>query len=364
MKNTIGHSVCLTIFGESHGAATGAVLDGMAPGIEVSEEYIKEQLALRAPFGKISTTRHETDEFEILSGVFGGKTTGTPITIMIRNSGAHSADYSETRFIPRPGHADYTAFEKYHGFEDYRGGGHFSGRLTAALTAAGAICRTALKSRGIELGTHLKRCARISDRDFKDLEADIKKLSALPFPVLNDGTAEKMKAAATAAAQEGDSVGGVLETAVINFPAGVGEPFFDSAESRLSHILFSIPAVKGVQFGDGFALSDMRGSLSNDAFYADENGRIKTKSNHNGGINGGITNGMPIIFSCAVKPTPSIYLPQESVDLKSGKNTTLTVKGRHDPLIAHRAAAAVNAAVSLTLCDLLAERFGTDYFAG
>lgn len=363
MKNTFGQSISVTLFGESHGSEIGAVIDGLAPGVDIDEEYIASRLALRRPAGKISTSRVEADGFRIVSGVFGGKTTGAPICIIIPNANTHSADYEATRALARPSHADYTAYEKYHGFEDYRGGGHFSGRLTAPIVAAGAIAQTALMKKGIVLGTHIARLAGICDRKFDNIKDDIERLSSAAFPVLDEKAGEKMTAEILEAATDGDSVGGVLECAVLGVPAGVGEPWFDSVESLLSHALFSIPAVKGVQFGDGFDLCDMRGSKANDAFRV-ENGKIVTKTNHNGGINGGITNGMPILFSVAVKPTPSIFKTQETVDFIKRENAEITISGRHDPAIVHRARAVVDAVTALVMCDLLAVRFGTDFFGG
>ena len=361
MKNTFGSSVAVTLFGESHGAAVGAVLDGMAPGVPVDEGFIARQLELRRPFGTISTARREPDAFEIVSGVFEGRTTGTPLCILIRNTDVNSAAYD--RDLARPGHADYTARAKYHGFADYRGGGHFSGRVTAALVAVGAIALTALRGRGIAVGTHIARCGGVADRAFADLGADLAALAEKRFAVLDDAQGEKMRAAIEAAAAEGDSVGGVLETAVTGLPAGVGEPWFDTLEGQLAHMLFSIPAVKGVEFGDGFAMADLRGSACNDAFCM-ENGALRTASNHNGGINGGISNGMPLLLRCAVKPTPSIRKTQETVNLATGERVELELGGRHDPAIVHRARAVVDSAVALTLCDALALRFGTDYLAG
>ena len=360
MKNTFGNSVSLTLFGESHGPEIGAVLDGLAPGIPVDEDYIAGKLLLRRPAGSISTGRVEQDRFRIVSGVYEGFTTGTPVCILIPNENIKSRDYSAARSLARPGHADYTAFCKYHGYEDYRGGGHFSGRLTAALVAAGAIAQSALEKNGILIGTHIARCAGISDRLFLDFEADIQTLSGLHFPVLDGEAADKMRAAIKEAAAEGDSVGGILETAVTGLPEGVGEPWFDSVESLLSHALFSIPAVKGVEFGDGFSLVDQRGSLANDSF-ALQGERIITKTNHNGGINGGITNGMPLLFRCAVKPTPSVYKEQETVDFLRKTEQKLAISGRHDPAIVHRARVVADCVTALVLCDLLALRFGTDY---
>ncbi len=360
MKNTFGNSISVTIFGESHGREIGVVLDGLAPGIKVNEELIAEKLSLRRPSGVISTRRAEPDHFRIVSGVFKGYTTGTPVCLLIPNENMKSRDYTDTRQLARPGHADYTAYCKYHGFEDYRGGGHFSGRLTAPLVAAGAIAISALSGKGILVGTHIARSAGIPDRSFADLEQDLKTLSRSSFAVLDEKAAARMRAAIEKAAEEGDSVGGVLETAVTGLPAGIGEPWFDSLESVLAHALFSIPAVKGVEFGDGFAMSDLRGSQTNDSF-ALQDGKVITKTNHNGGINGGISNGMPILFRCAVKPTPSIYKEQDTVDFIEHREKKISIKGRHDPAIVHRAGVVVDSVTALVLCDLLAQRFGTDY---
>lgn len=362
MKNTFGESVSVTIFGESHGKMIGAVLDGMAPGIPVDTDFIKNQMILRQSVGSLSTARREPDDVQIVSGVVDGKTTGTPITLIIANTDTKSNDYNEMRSIARPGHADFTAFEKYHGFSDIRGGGHFSGRITAGLVAAGAIAISALASKGIMIGTHIAACAGINDRPFENLEDDIKELKTKSLAVLSDEKAQLMIEAIEAAKAEGDSVGGILETAVTGLPSGVGEPWFDTLESVISHILFSIPAVKGVEFGDGFALASMRGSAANDAFYA-ENGKVCTKTNHCGGILGGISNGMPLVVRCAVKPTPSIYKEQETVDFKAAENKSLRIKGRHDPAIVHRARVVADSAVALALCDMLALRFGTDWLA-
>lgn len=363
MKNTFGNSVSVTIFGESHGSEIGVVLDGLAPGIQVKEDEIAEKLRLRRPSGSISTKRVEPDHFRIVSGVFNGATTGTPVCILIPNENTKSKDYSGTRSLARPGHADYTAYCKYHGFEDYRGGGHFSGRITAALVAAGAIALSALEGKGILIGTHIARCAGIPDRGFMDLQEDIRNLSGTSFAVLDNEAAVKMREAMEQAAKEGDSVGGILETAVTGLPAGIGEPWFDSLESVLSHALFSIPAVKGVEFGDGFALSDLRGSDANDCF-AVQDGRITTRTNHNGGINGGISNGMPLLFRCAVKPTPSIYKEQDTADFFTQTEKKIVISGRHDPAIVHRARIVADCVTALVLCDVLAQRYGTDYLAG
>lgn len=362
MKNTFGQHLAVTLFGESHGPAIGAVLDGLCPGIPVDEENIRRMLRLRQPGGAISTARQEKDAFEIVSGAVGGVATGTPLTILIRNQDTKSGDYAAMQALMRPGHADYPAQCKYHGYQDTRGGGHFSGRITAPLVAAGAICHSALQARGISIGTHISRCAGISDRGFSHPEADIAALSERAFPVLEEAAGERMRAAILAAKAEGDSVGGILETAVTGLPAGVGEPWFDTFESLLAHILFSVPAVKGVEFGDGFALADMRGSAANDPLRY-EDGQVVAASNHGGGIGGGITTGMPVLFRCVIKPTPSIARAQETVDVLAKENATLQIKGRHDPAIVHRARIVIDAVTAIAVYDMLAGRFGTDYFA-
>ncbi len=362
MKNTFGNNLSVTLFGESHGSAIGIVIDGIAPGLDVDTEYIKKLLSLRRPSGNISTPRKEQDEFVIHSGVFEGKTTGTPICILIPNSDTRSKDYGDTRFLARPSHADFTANCKYGGFEDYRGGGHFSGRITAALVAAGGILLPALANKGIHIGTHIKKCAGVEDTDFCDLYADIKSLADKPFAVLSDSKGDEMQKRIEAAKAQGDSVGGMLETAVVGLPAGLGEPWFDTAEGLLSHALFSVPAIKGVEFGAGFALCDMHGSEANDSFYS-EDGKIYTETNNSGGINGGITNGMPIVFRCAVRPTPTIGKPQQTVNMQTGENAQLLSTGRHDPCIVHRARIVVDCVTAITLCDMLTGRFGTDWLA-
>lgn len=366
MENTFGTSVAVTIFGESHGAAVGAVVDGLAPGIKIDEDFIRTRLELRKPYGSISTPRREKDDFQIVSGVFEGKTTGTPVCILIPNTSQNSKDYEADRPLARPGHADYTAYVKYHGHEDYRGGGHFSGRVTAALVAAGAICLSALSAKGIEIGTHISRLGGISDSEFStdeaELVSEIKALNGKRFAVLDEQKAETMQEVIKEAAADGDSIGGVLETAVTGLPAGVGEPWFDTLEGVLSHALFSIPGIKGVQFGGGFDLVDARGSEYNDAFRM-ESGRVVSKTNNNGGINGGISNGMPILFRCAVKPTPSIHIAQETVDFVKKEDAKIETGGRHDPAIIHRARAVVDSVAALALIDQLALRYGTDWLA-
>ena len=360
MKNTFGNSITVTLFGESHGEYIGAVLDGLAPGIKVNHEYIREKLSLRRPAGNISTTRVEADEYEIVSGVFNGYTTGTPLCILIKNANKRSSDYGEAMDVPRPGHADFTAREKYHGFEDHRGGGHFSGRITAVLVAAGAILGSALEEKGIKIGSHITELHGAFDRTFDNIEEDIGLVNKKLFPTLTEEAEERMKKEIEKAKSLGDSVGGILESGIIGLPSGLGEPWFDSMESMLSHGLFSIPAVKGVEFGLGFAFADTYGSEANDTF-AVKDGKVVTNSNNNGGINGGITNGMPIVFRTVIKPTPSIGKTQASVSLSKMENTTIKTEGRHDPCIVHRARAVVDAITSIVVADMLTIKYGTDY---
>ena len=365
MKNTFGSSLSLTIFGESHGCAIGAVLDGMAAGVPVEEEFLARCMDQRRARGDgLSTPRVEADRIRFLSGVVNGHTTGTAIALMIENQNTRSGDYAKTADLLRPGHADYTAYAKYHGFQDSRGGGHFSGRVTAALVAGGAMVLAALQRAGIDIATHIARCSGISDTPFAlndpaALSAQVQTLATKEagFAVLDAAAEEPMKAAIRSAGAEGDSVGGVLETAILGLPAGVGEPYFDSVESLLAHLAFSIPAVKGIEFGTGFGFADLRGSGANDAFRM-KDGRIVTATNHNAGINGGIANGMPVVFRTVVKPTPSIYKQQDTVDYISKKDAQLSIQGRHDPCIVPRAAIVQTCAAALAVGDLLTARYG------
>ena len=362
MKNSFGCAVTLTLFGESHGPAVGAVLDGLAPGIPVDRQHIAACMARRRGGGPLSTPRQEQDEVQFLSGVYQGRTTGTPLALVLPNQKARSGDYTALRDLPRPGHADYAARAKYQGWEDSRGGGHFSGRVTAPLVAAGALCQQILAGHGIRVGTHLARCGGVPDGSFDtDARALARQLAALEqmqdLAVLDQDAGRAMAQAIRAAAAQGDSVGGVLETAVTGLPAGVGEPFFDSIEGVLSHLLFSIPAVKGVEFGAGFALADWHGSRANDAFCL-RDGAVATATNHNGGINGGVSNGMPLLVRTAIKPTPSIARPQQTIDLAAMQPAEIRIEGRHDPCILPRAAVVQSCAVALGLVDLLTQRFG------
>jgi chorismate synthase len=360
MKNSFGNSLTVTLFGESHGAVIGAVLDGIAPGIRIDHDYIAARMDERRPMGACSTARCEEDKPEFISGVYNGYTTGTPVCVIIKNTNAKSSDYAAMLDTPRPSHADYTARCKYHGFEDARGGGHFSGRVTAALVAAGAIVRLALENKGIYIGTHILRLGGINDRAFGDYASDFATLRSASFPTLDGESGEKMKEVIARLGEDGNSIGGVLETAVTGIEAGVGEPWFDTVEGMLAHALYSIPGIKGVEFGLGFGFADALGSDVNDAFTV-ESGEVRTLTNNNGGINGGITNGMPIIFRTAVKPTPSIKTEQNTISLSKMENTKITVGGRHDPSIAPRVRAVIDSVTAIVLADMLTTRFGTDY---
>ena len=365
MKNTFGSNLSLTIFGESHGAAIGAVLDGMAAGVPVEEKALAALMDRRRARGDgLSTARTEADQIRILSGVVQGHTTGTPIALMIENQNTRSGDYAATAALLRPGHADYTAYARYRGFQDARGGGHFSGRITAGLVAGGGIVLGALERAGIRIVTHIAQCAGIDDTPFaRDdpaalaAQANVLAGRGAGFALLDGAVEEPMKAAIRAAGAEGDSVGGLLETAILGLPAGVGEPFFDSVESQLAHAAFAVPAVKGIAFGEGFGFAALRGSQANDPFRVEE-GRIVTETNRNAGINGGLTNGMPVVFRTVVKPTPSIYKEQRTVDYTAGENALLSIKGRHDPCIVPRAAVVQTCAAAVAIGDLLTARYG------
>lgn len=356
MSGVWGNKIKLSIFGESHGKAIGINIDGLPAGTELDIDYINREMARRAP-GKseLSTTRAEEDKYEILSGYFNGRTTGTPLCAVIYNTDQHSKDYEKTKNLMRPSHGDYAGFIKYDGFNDYRGGGHFSGRITAPLVFAGAVCRQILESRNIIIGSHIKSIGSVQDEYFQMTEIGselIKSLNASSFPVLDKEIENDMKEIIINARNEKDSVGGIIETAAINLPAGLGDPFFDSVESILSHLLFSVPGVKGAEFGAGFGIADMKGSEANDEYYMDGN-LIRTSSNNNGGINGGITNGMPLILRAAIKPTPSIGKAQKTVDIGRKENAVIEIKGRHDPCIVPRALPVIEAVTAIGILDLL-----------
>ncbi len=364
MSSTFGKAIKVTLFGESHGECVGACVEGLAPGLKVDMDYMKAELSKRSARGSISTQRREADEPQIVSGAINGFTEGTPLTVLIKNNSADRGAYAVMDHIARPSHADFTAQAKYLGFQDAAGGGHFSGRLTAPLVAACSVIRYALEEKGIFIGTHISRLHDISDRALaEDPAADIKALNAEYFPVLDHDAAQRMKSAIEKAGAAGDSLGGVLETAVTGLDAGIGEPWFDSVESELAHALFSIPAVKGVEFGAGFAITELFGSQANDPF-AIKDGRIVTLTNNSGGINGGITNGMPVVFRTAVKPTASIAAKQKTVDFIKGDDAEIEIAGRHDPAIVHRARAAVDSLTALVIADLYARRCGYMWLRG
>ncbi len=360
MKNTFGNSLKITLFGESHGAAIGAVIDGITPGIKIDTDFIDAQLERRRSKATVCTARREKDDYSIVSGVRDGHTTGTPLCIVIPNRDTKSTDYQLFSSVARPGHADYTAQLKYHGYQDFRGGGHFSGRITVALVAAGAIIQSALEQKGIYVGTHIKLCGGVADRDFENFEEDISLLHSIPFSILDRGAESAMMERMLEVKAQNDSVGGVMETAVVGMPSGVGEPWFDSLESMISHAMFSVPAVKGVEFGAGFGCADMVGSQMNDEFFIDGDS-IRTRTNNNGGINGGISNGMPIVFRCAIKPTSSIPQKQRTVDFINMTETEVEVHGRHDSAIIPRACVVAETLTAIVVADMLISRFGTDY---
>lgn len=358
MTFTYGRNIRLTLFGESHGAAVGVTCDGLPAGMEIDEDYMERWLSLRRAWGDISTARREEDRPVILTGVFEGRTNGAPLTVIIENKAQRSGDYPERIF--RPSHADFTACEKLGGFNDYRGGGTFSGRMTAPLVALGAILGKALEENGIYIGTHISRCGEISDEDFdeaggEELKELLLALREKHFAVIDDQKGGEMQELIRQAAAEGDSIGGTLETAVCGLPVGVGAPFFDSLESVIAHLAFAVPGIKGIEFGLGFGFSYLTGSEVNDQLIND-NGRIMTKSNFSGGINGGISNGMPVIFRTAVRPTPSISKKQQTVDPETMEERELELKGRHDPAIIHRARVVMDSVTAIGLFDLMLER--------
>ncbi|WP_443663914.1 chorismate synthase [Dysosmobacter sp.] len=357
MSSEFGHLLKISVFGQSHGKAIGVVVDGLPAGEAIDLDELQAFLDRRKPGkNRLSTARKESDAPTFLSGLENGKTCGAPLCAVIENGDQHSGDYAGLTDTPRPGHADYTAAVKWGGQADMRGGGHFSGRLTAPLCIAGGIAKQILARRGIHVGAHLSEVAGIADDPFPlHPTAELfEKLAAKDFPVLDDGAGERMQQAILAAREELDSVGGIVECAAIGLPAGLGDPMFDGVENRLAAALFGIPAVKGVEFGAGFAAARSRGSENNDAFSV-QNGAVVTDTNHAGGILGGITNGMPILLRTAMKPTPSIARAQKTVRLSQMEEIPLEIRGRHDPCIAHRAVPVVEAVTAAVLLDLLLE---------
>lgn len=352
-----GNKVRLTIFGESHGPAIGAVLEGLPAGEALDFDELAAQMARRAPgHDATSTPRKEEDAPNIQSGILHGKTTGAPLCALIQNTNTRSGDYENLHHVPRPGHSDYTAHMRYNGYNDVRGGGHFSGRLTAPLVFAGAICRQILKRRGISIGAHILSVHGVSDTPFDaaGLSSELlNQLSSRYFPTIDTSAESSMREQIEHARKLHDSVGGVVECGVTGLPAGKGGPLSDGAESVFASILFGIPACKGVEFGAGFGAATLMGSENNDPFYFDETHTVQTRTNNAGGILGGITTGMPVVFRAAFKPTASIGLPQHSVNLQTGKPEELTVVGRHDPCIVPRAVPVVEAAAALAVINLL-----------
>ena len=342
------------IFGESHGPAIGVTLTGVPAGLELDMDAITREMARRAPGrSALSTARREDDQPEILSGVFEGKTTGAPLCAVIANTDTRSQDYTRTKDLARPGHADYPARVRYQGYNDYRGGGHFSGRLTAPLVFAGAVAKQILARRGVFVGAHISSVYGISDQLLGDWDS-LRAVADKDFPVLDDRAGEQMRQAILEAKDEQDSVGGAIECAVFGLPAGLGGPDFgENAEGIFSQYLFAVPAVKAVGFGAGAAFALMRGSEANDPLYMDDDGAVRAEQNCAGGINGGITNGMPLVFEVTMRPTPSIARAQFTVDMVKGENAVLELHGRHDPCVVHRAVPVIEAAAALAACELL-----------
>lgn len=358
MSGIWGRNLKVSIFGESHGTGIGITIDGLPSGFEIDLDKVNFEMGRRAP-GKspLSTARKEGDNVEILSGFFEGKTTGTPLCGIIRNKDNRSRDYGKLRDLMRPGHADYTGNLRYNGFNDYRGGGHFSGRITAPIVFAGAICKQILEKEGIKITSHVKSIGKVEDINFNPLEIEeeiMNNLLNMELPVLDKSVEEKMREEILNAKSEGDSVGGVIECAITGIKAGVGSPFFYSIESVIAHLLFSVPAVKGVEFGEGFNITKLRGSEANDSMYYDGD-QVKTRTNNNGGVIGGISNGMPIIFRAGIKPTASIIKKQETINIKTKENEELVIEGRHDPCIVQRAIPVIECIAAIGILDLMKE---------
>lgn len=356
MSGVWGNKIKLSIFGESHGEGIGIVVDGIEPGISINMENIEKDMERRAPGrNNLSTQRKEKDKPEVLSGIFNGFSTGAPISMIIRNNDNKSRDYSKIKDVIRPGHADFPGYVRYKGFNDYRGGGHFSGRITAPLVFAGALAKEILKGKGIFVGSHIKQVGKVKDSSFDSLNLnkdDLENLLKKELPLIDDSKIEEVKEEIISHKMDGDSIGGIVECGVVGLKAGIGNPFFDSLESTISHLAFSVPAVKGIEFGKGFDFANMKGSEANDEYYLEE-GNIKTYSNNNGGITGGISNGMPLIFRVVIKPTPSILKEQRTVNINKMENEILSVKGRHDPCIVQRALVVIEAIAALSILELI-----------
>jgi len=355
MSSTYGKNIKISIFGQSHSEAIGVSVDGLPVGYKIDMEELEKFMKRRAPGGSFySTPRKEADKPEFVSGLVDNTTCGAPLCALIYNKNTKSSDYKNIIDIPRPAHADYTAHIKYKGFQDVSGGGHFSGRLTAPLCVVGGICKQILEAKGIKIAAHISSLGGILDDKFDMAyvnETDLEKLLENEFPIINMEVFEQMKSRVEEVKGENDSLGGVIECAVVGLPVGLGDPMFDGMENRMAQIVFGIPAIKGIEFGDGFGVADVWGSENNDEYYVDENGQIKTNTNNHGGILGGITSGMPLVYRVAVKPTPSIAKEQNSISLKEKKNKKLKIKGRHDPCIVPRAVPVVEAVTAIAVLD-------------
>ncbi|MDD3126131.1 MAG: chorismate synthase [Candidatus Izemoplasmatales bacterium] len=354
--NTIGQNVKITITGESHSDFMSLVIEGLPIGLRLDETLIQTQLAKRRPHDELTTARVENDHYQITTGLFAGSTTGGPVTIVVPNENVRKEDYQNLASIPRPGHADYPAMIKYPDFMKKTGGGMFSGRMTVLYVIIGSIAKQILNGKGIFVGSHIAQIHNIKDRLFKPeiiKRALIDRLEAADFPLLDDSKEPLMRAEVLQAKAADDSVGGIVETAIIGLPVGVGEPLFDSVESVLSHLLFSIPAVKGVEFGDGFSFVKTPGSVVSDGYFYNAKGKIVTFTNHNGGLLGGLSTGMPVVLRTVIKPTSSIGILQKSVNLKTKAPVSITVSGRHDPCITIRGVHIVNATVYFGILDLV-----------
>lgn len=356
MSGVWGKKIKLSIFGESHGEGIGIVIDGIKPGIKIDLNEIEKDLQRRAPGkNKMSTQRNESDKPKILSGIFNEITTGTPISMIIKNEDKKSRDYSKTKDLMRPGHADFSGFKKYNGFNDYRGGGHFSGRLTAPLVFAGALAKQILKEKGIFVRAHIKKIGNIEDKNFdfvnlKKIQFD--EILKKELAVIDDSKINDIKNEIQKYKDANDSVGGIIECAAIGVKAGIGDPFFDSLESTIAHLAFSVPAVKGIDFGIGFDFANRSGLDANDEMYMNES-EVKTYTNNNGGIIGGITNGMPVVFNTVIKPTPSISQKQKTVNIKTMKNEEISIIGRHDPCIVQRAVVVIESIMAISILEHL-----------
>ena len=357
MSSCWGNKVKISIFGESHGKGIGVVVDNLPAGEKIDIEQVLMHMGRRAPGkDKTATPRLEKDFPEIMSGLLNDTTTGTPLCAVIENTNTRSGDYGNLLTTPRPGHGDYPGFIRYHGFNDIRGGGHFSGRLTAPIVFAGSVCRQILERRGIKIASHIQSVGNVYDNKFDSLKVDdnlIEHLNRLSFPVINADIEEKMREYINTARMNRDSSGGIIECVATGVPAGIGSPMFGGVENLISSIVFGVPAVKGIEFGAGFGITQMTGSEANDQYTYDDNGNVITLSNNNGGITGGITNGMPILFRVAIKPTPSISKPQKTVDLTTKEIAELVIKGRHDPCIVPRATVVIESALAIALMNLL-----------